>query len=213
MIEYLDRIHVPQRLLEIAFEYLEKEHSEDREQETIYRQSLEKAHHDCERKLENLNQMRLRDMLGDEEYSKEKRKLIDEKVHLEQSQRAGNNYASNIQSLVRKTFTIAHDARERFQKSSPEEKKSLLQEIGSNFLLKDKKLSIDVQKPFVLIHNALNSLGSGNVRIEPSKCAMDSRALAPSGFDFLVMCTLVHDVRTFYENESRKEIYFVCYAA
>ena len=201
MKETLHRIRLPQGLLEVCLGHLEKEHKEDRENETVVRTSLTKAHNDALRSLENLNQMRLRELINDEEYLIEKRKLLDKKIRVEESLKATEGGLNNVHDLTARTFGFAHDALERFENGTPEVKKSIMREIGSNFFLKDKTLSIDVVKPFQLIQKTLDTTPSENGRLELPEKEMNTTQSALSGSQFLVWCTLVNDVRTFFRDK------------
>ena len=196
--EYLERIHLPKTLLEIGLAQLQEELKTDQEHRTASLLSLEHALQNCVRRLENLNQMRLRDLINDEEYLCEKRTLQNEKLGFEQRLKAGKNGVERISDSIKETFLFAHEAKEQFLKAAPDGKKLILQGIGSNFLLRDKKLSIDVKKPFVLIEKAMAALDHENKRIELSNNEMNSRATGRPGPEVLVMCSLVKDVRTFY---------------
>lgn len=200
---YLESIHVPQKLLEVGLDYLEEEQKEDHDKETVVRASLEKAHSDSMRRLDNLNQMRLRELISDEEYLGEKRKLLDEKIKLEESLNAKGSGLNKVHDLTVKTFRFAHEALERFENGTPEIRKAIMREIGSNFLLKDKKLSIDVEKPFQLIKKTLNALSPEIGRLQLSGNEMDIEQSALPRPQFLVWCRLVNDVRTFFEDELR----------
>jgi hypothetical protein len=205
MIEYLDSIHLSKRLLDLGLAYLEKESGESRNREETYKLSMEKARRECERRLENLKQMRLGDLINDDEFLREKRRLIDEKIRLDHSLSDLSQGSNYYQEMTKKTLTFAHNAMESFIKGAPEVKKSLINEFGSNFFLKDKKLSIDVTKPFQLVQKTLNTPPAENGRIEPSNNVMDTNSLMPNNPEFLLMWSLVDDVRTFYEDESRKQ--------
>ncbi|MGA7194325.1 MAG: recombinase family protein [Anaerolineales bacterium] len=197
--EFLARIHVPKALLRIALEHLDKEQAGDREREISYRLSLEKAHSDCERKLGNLNQMRIKELIDDAEYTTEKGKILDEKHRLGRSLQQCNGRANELHSLVTRAFILAHEAKERFKTGSPDEKKALLREIGSNFSLTDKNLTIEAKKPFVLIQNALNAFHRDYATLEPSNDVDIDREFVSSPSNFRFMWALVHEVRTFYE--------------
>ena len=48
-----------------------------------------------------------------------------------------------------------------------EDKRSILREIGSNFFLKDKKLLIQAEKPFLILEEGLKGINDGNETLEP----------------------------------------------
>ena len=198
---YLERIYIPESLVELGLDYLKDEQKEHLKKESILRGSLEKAHSDSLRRLENLNQMRLRELISDEEYLGEKRKLLDEKIRLEENLNSKGIGLNKVYDLTVKTFKFAHEALEKFEGGTPEIKKAIIHAIGSNFLLRDRKLSIDVDKPFQLIENTLNALSPEINRLQLSKNEMNIRQLTLPRPQFLVWCRLVNDVRTFFEDE------------
>ena len=74
----------------------------------------------------------------------------------------------------RKLFLFSNRAKFWFSHGTTDEKRIILATIGSNLLLKDKKLSIDAKKPFRI----LSERASGSP-----------------------LCTVVPGVRTFFETE------------
>ncbi len=201
MMGWLEVIRVPDRLLEVAMDHLNEEWEKDRTKETDIRGSLEKNLCDALRRLDNLNQMRLRDLIGDQEYLVEKRKLLDEKIRLEEILKNAVDGTNNSYDLASKAFEFAHEALEKFKSGAPEIKKAIMREIGSNFLLRDKQLSIDVVTPFQLIQKGLMTLSSENQRLELPESEMNTNRFGLPWSQFLVWCTLVDDVRTFFSDK------------
>lgn len=169
--EYLEKIHVPERLLDLAIDYLKEEEKEENEKYTDIKRSLKKAHQDCQKKLDNLNQMRLKELIDDEEYIREKKRLLNEKIKLEGSLKKENDNGKKSLELTEKTFLYASQGKSRFQNGSLEDKKVVLQELGSNLFLKDKKLIIQVQKPLLLIEKGLKKFNGRKYPLEPQKKA------------------------------------------
>lgn len=213
MLAYLERIHIPQQLVDLAFLQLQEQVKIEGQRELDRTESFKKSYADCARRLENLNQMRLRELIGDEEYIKEKRRLLDEKIKLQGMIGGDQQNSGTVQERTINTLQIARDALERFQKGTPEEKKGLFLEIGSNFLLKDRKLCIQAEKQFSMIENVLPMLVSQNERLELSENCTTTRELALSHANVQLWWALVEDVRTFFERESREERDSIPYAA
>ena len=64
------------------------------------------------------------------------------------------SYEKNKDMWIRKAegiFNYAKNAPKTFAKASREKKREMFVGLGSNFLLKDKKLLLDLKKPFVPI--------------------------------------------------------------
>ncbi len=199
ILDYLSRIHVPERLLALAMEYLKDEEKEESKSYDDIQRSLQKAFTDCQRKLENLNQMRLNDLIDDEEYLKEKKRLLDEKIRLEEIPQ--NQNGKNPIELTGKILAFAHQAKDRFKKASLDGKRTLLQQLGSNLFLKDKKLIIQAEKPFLILEEGVKKANQEIGRIEPLKNGpIDPK----NGLPFSMIqqwCAVVHDVRTFYREK------------
>ena len=205
IINRLGKIHVPDHLLKIGIEFLASEAKEEMGNDVHINGSLEKVLRECEKRIENLNQMRLKDLIDDQEYIKEKRRLLDEKVKLDEKVHHPEDRGTTALELTEKTFLFANLARDRFQDSSRDGKRIMLDMVGSNFLLMDKKLIIHVEKPFLILEKGLAGL--------PGKC--DPLELDNNGFDKrktealtpvnLLVWALVEDVRTFFRHSPETE--------
>lgn len=203
IIDYLEGVHVPPKLLEFALSYLNEEAEDEKQKEAEYKASNQKALNDCERRLDTLNQMRLRDLIDDDEYLKEKRALLDERMRLEQG---GEDIHGNLRctrQLAAKVFIFANESMDLFRKGSIDDKRRILQGIGSNPTLKDKKLTLGIEKPFLLLQESLKESFKENGRIEPENNCATTALIDSSSPSFPLWCTLVHDVRTFYKEKLR----------
>lgn len=197
--EYLEKIHIPDRILKLAIDYLKEEAKEENEKYLDIQKSLENSYSDCQKKLDNLNQMRLKDLIDDEEYMREKKRLFREKIKLEESLKNGNDKGRRATELTEKTFNFAAKAKDRFQNGSLEDKRAILQGLGSNLSLKDKKLFIQVEKPLILIENGLRKLNGEIGTLEPQKYGLDKNRNKLSLPMIQSMWACVEDVRTFYQ--------------
>lgn len=175
ILEYLDRIYVPEHLFNLGMGYLNDEVKENSEKRLNLRLSLQKAYDDCQRRLANLNHMRLKDMIEDEEYIKEKRKLLEEKIKLEENLKNPNNLRTRAVELTQKTLIFASKAKESFQKGSLKDKRDILQGLGSNLTLKGRKLHVLIEKPLLIIEEGLKGIGSGIKWLELQKSGLFER--------------------------------------
>ena len=178
ILRYLENIHVPDNLLKIAIEYLESEAKEEGEKYLDIHKSLEKALTDCKKKLDNLNQMRIKDLITDEEYLREKRSLLEDKVRLERNIEDKDKMGAGALELTRKTFIFANQARDRFQSGSLDDQRTILQALGSNLSLRDKKIIIHAEKPFVILEKGLNGINDENYSLEPQESGIIKRKTA-----------------------------------
>ncbi len=142
----INKISVSDKFKEVAIKIL-KENSQNiiEQEQVIYTQKKNEVIR-LEKELKGLLQMRLSDSISEEEY-KEARKEREEKLafikaKLNQSEYQGEKLAVQIE----KKFLMVANLKERFIKSTPEEKKAIFYSLGKNHVLKDKKLLIDKHK-------------------------------------------------------------------
>lgn len=195
----LENVHVPQKLLDLAFDHLREEEKDGHQNEKDILQSLDKALSDCEKRLANLNQMRLRDLINDEEYVEEKKRLAEEKARLERS--LSEDPIKRSLDLTAEAFNFAARAKESFEKGPLEGKRMILQELSSNLFLRDKKIEIQIKKPFQIIEKGLRVVGGGNNALEPLKTGSFEAKSELSASGFRSWWTTVEDVRIFCEKE------------
>src|SRR5262249_53930063 len=96
-------------------------------------------------------------------------------------------------------------AREWFVAGDPDTRREILQAIGSNFVLRDRILTIEANIPFRLIDGGLASLRSGAAGFEPPNSGLTMRDLLGLEGSKNRMWAFVEDVRTFYRNDVGSE--------
>lgn len=173
--EFLSRIHISERFRDWAIKHLKEEHEKEiASRETILK-SQRKAYDGCLKKLDNLFQLRISplntdgNLLSDEEYAKRKAELIKEKVRLEA---VLNDTAGGVErwlDVAEKAFDFACYARYWFANGAPEQKSQILQALGSNLILKGRKLRIYVKKPFTWIEKVSDGVPEVRATFEPKK--------------------------------------------
>ena len=107
--------------MQCGLEYLAKEADGAKEVEEATRESLMKALERSRIQLANLNQMRLKDLLNDEEYVAEKQPLLGERVRLERAlQDVSLRHQSATESAA-ELLTFGHKAASAFQMGTLDE--------------------------------------------------------------------------------------------
>jgi len=180
--DYLNRIYVPEQVLTLGLEHLKQEAGEDDKKHLSIRESLERAWRDCEARLHNLNQMRVKDLIDDTEYLDEKKEIVQEKMRAEENLKDGTGNAKRAADLTENALLFSNQGRERFKNGSPEDKRAVLHGFGSDLFLKEKKLSIQLEKPLLLIGKGINCMNDGITQFAPSKYGLDKgqKGLSPA---------------------------------
>ena len=149
------------------------------------------------KQIETLTQLRLREMLNDEEYIKERMKLKNEITILESKISNSLTIARNWVELTRDAFEFAFYALKSFQSGSTQTKHEILNTIsGLNCTLKDKILNITKADWLIPIQEKIHSIEAKFEEFELKK------NYSPEGekehFNLLCteMCALVYDVGT-----------------
>ena len=179
--DYFQKIYVPELLFDLAVDHLRHEEKEDHAGHADIENSLANAVRICRKQLDNLNQMRLRDLISDEEYLVEKKRLIVEKIKAEGKLNDFRAGKTSSFSQTQNAFLFAHQCIQYLEKGSLEEKKSILTEIGSNFLLKCKTLSIDVEKPYRIIEEGLKKIYEKIGPLQPENQRLNTGEYTLSG--------------------------------
>jgi len=144
---FLQEIRLPDRFHRWAQQRLERTLNQKRQDYAAQRESLERSQAAAARELQNLTKLRIRDLLTDEEFLKERQEL----------ERAQLGFAQKLDALAKRDARFEPSQRivsfnnclvDRFMKGNLQRKRIILATVGSNLVLENKKLNIDVRKPF-----------------------------------------------------------------
>jgi hypothetical protein len=147
VIDFLEGITPPERLHKWAMARLGTQYAEQATLQAVQRQSVQKTVKSVNQQLENLTKLRLRDLLTDEEYIRQRQELERERVRLLQNQTQEGGVKSSLEP-DRLVISFNQRAASWFKTGNPKTRRFILEIIGSNPTLKDKQLNIEARKPF-----------------------------------------------------------------
>lgn len=175
--EGLSRISIDADFMNLALKYLDEACDEEIKDRSAIQESLKHAHGENEKKLTNLTDLRLKGLMDDEEYVIHKEKLLIERQRLREQMDKVEHKADKWRELSEKTFTFACYANHWFDHGSLEEKNTILRTIGSNFVLTDRKLTIELKNPWLIIENSLKPIAHEKDVLEllqvPDSCEVE----------------------------------------
>lgn len=161
ILRFLEEITPPESIHTWALTRLNRAGQEQEELSIAKREALEQAKNSVERQLENLTRLRVRDLIDDVEYVKQRQELERDRIKAAQGLQTIGESADWIEP-ARLLVSFNSQAASRFTSGDLASKRLILEITGSNLVLKDGNLSIDAQKPFRRwTETASNSLGSG----------------------------------------------------
>jgi site-specific DNA recombinase len=147
ILRFLRQTTIPERFHDWALARLQQTVDEQRNHTTVQRDSLERARTAGAKELENLTRLRIRDLLTDEEYVKQRQELERKQIgiaqRLEMVQSADSMFEPS-QLLI----SLSRSMVSWFKGGDIQTKRLILTIVGSNFSLMNKKLNIDAKKPF-----------------------------------------------------------------
>ncbi len=163
IIEFLGTIAVPQRLHDWITSQRQK-HSHTRESlAESSKQSSQKALEATERALTNLTSLRVRDLIGDEEFLRERRKLEQDQLRLQQGVQNACQTDGTFEP-AEALISFSRRAIAWFSAGDWETKRLIFEAIGSNPRLEDKILKLQAKKPFRNVSNVSTFLQLRGVR-------------------------------------------------
>ena len=175
--ELLSQVEIDEDFKNWAIKYLKVLHKKEMNSIQTSISSKQKNYKSVLKKLDGLIQLKIsgEDMLSDEEYRDQKTKLAKEKIELEE-QMCGEGYNfDSVLEMSEKTFNFAQHARYWFENGNLQTKRDILSSLGSNLLIKDQKLTLDLHKPFLTLKNSLPAVIIENRRLEPVKNGSNKR--------------------------------------
>lgn len=151
----------------------------------------------CVRKIDNLIDMRANNELDEQEFRDRKTALLSEKERLQQYLRDTDRRVENWLDIAERGFNFAEKARELFATTKDlEVKKGIFTALGSDFILKDRKLHITLDNLLAPIKKAAEAIRNQPARLEPFKNGVNQKENGPSYARNPVVLGVLDDVRT-----------------
>lgn len=186
VMEYLDGLQLSPRFVEWAIKWLKVMHGKQAELREAKYKAAEQAYQEVVKKIERLVDMTLSGMLTAEEGMAKKQELELEKKRLSEELEKMDTHVTEWSNLAIQTFDLVKNIKERFTNGSVEQRKTILRVIGSNLILKDKTIQIEVRNPFEYIRKVVSELND-NKRLEPIELPEISTQQAFLGSNFSVL--------------------------
>ncbi len=171
----LKKIAIDEDYLNLALEYLQDKQKNFGREESVKRSSLEAIYDNCQLRLKNLHreytspQNANHEIYTSEEFVSLKQELNKERQDIEkQLEQVKQSLDSSLEATVR-TFNFCTFALHHFNTGDLQKKRSIFSTIGSNLILKDKKVIIEKPHPFILIENELKAQTELISEFEPKK--------------------------------------------
>jgi len=162
ILSFLEKIYLPESVVKWVLEQVENTRADGEAMQIEIKKSLQKVLEDCKRKLDNLLELRLKDMLTDDEYLSEKAKTVEKKINFEAKIAELEANPETWFEPLKRFFSFVTLAKNYFEEGDDGMKRQIFSTVGSNLFLKDKILLIEAKIPFgLLAENTKSPLGLG----------------------------------------------------
>lgn len=104
-----------------------------------------------------------------EDLQRRKSDLLKDKLRIDELLADAGDTAEKRLERAIEYFDFARDARATFENGDLEKRKKVLNNLGSNLMLKDRKLSISIEKPLLVLQDAAKEARAIHKRLEPPK--------------------------------------------
>lgn len=169
IVQAIESLQVPPEFHEFAMKWFRKQNEKEAESRVTILTSQQRSYETCVKKLSALVDMRLAGEITAEEFAQKKSFLTREKVRLEEllsdTGRSVNRWLETAEDL----FAFVRDAKENFEHGTLEVRRRILSTLGSNLLLKDKKLHIDLENALLPMQTVSKAVKAVHRRLEPLK--------------------------------------------
>ena len=117
--------------------------------------------------------------MSDEEFKNQKSALLKEKKGILNELKNLDERVNDWIDLTERTFKFATFAPFWFATGDYETKAGVLRALGSDFILKDRKLQVSLQKQYEIIQNGLEKIKIEYPMLEPSNFSIEKAKTAP----------------------------------
>jgi site-specific DNA recombinase len=142
--DVLAGIVLPERFTSWAVEWLKETNRQERSDRTTWQKSIRGAYDEIQTKLDKLTDTLLDNLLTPEEFRRQKERLTQEQKRLKEKLGDVEQRAENWLERVESTFRFAKTAKPRFEAGTSEERRCIAIALGSQFILRDQALRIEL---------------------------------------------------------------------
>ena len=171
--QYLKKIHINQKYLDWSIKYLKKVHKQESSSRQAVVKSQQAAYKNITGKLDKLLEMRMGEEISEEEYRNKKSEFLKKRTQLKENLENECQRQDKWLKLAERAFNFARYARFWFAEGDLQQKREILATLGSNLILKDRKLTLHAAKPFFILQKGLASIPEAKAGFEPNKNRMN----------------------------------------
>lgn len=165
ILSVLENIEIPFEFHKWAMKQLRLENEKESKSRNKILENQQKALSGCVNKIDRLIDMRTSGEINEEEFSRKRTETSKEKAILEELLKDTCDRVDKWLDMADEVFHFARDAKKKFETGTLEDKKQILACLGSNLILKDRILTVELREPLKPIKKMAFDV---KLRLEPA---------------------------------------------
>ena len=165
----LSRIKPPEEFHGWAMKWLRNENEREASDRNVILSNQQKNYEACVRKLDALIDMRAAGEISEEEFTRKKSTINQEKAKLHELLNDTDSRVDSWLQTADNILTFARDANEAFTERGQHARKVILSALGSNLLLSERNIRIDTDSALLPMILVSSSSKQKSERLEPPK--------------------------------------------
>ena len=167
IVSEIKSIEIPSEFHSFAMKWFQKENEKEIGGRNAVIKANEKAYKACLAKIDGLTDMRAGGEISAEEFAERKVKFLAEKKQLDGLFGDTSKRVDKWLETADEMLTFIENAKDKFENGTIETRRSILSTLGSDLILKDKILSIDIDKSLFPIKRVSKDVSAIKERLEP----------------------------------------------
>lgn len=163
----INTIEIPPEFHTFAMKWFRKENEKEASTRKVIIGTNQKSYNAVVKKLDTLLDMRASGEISPEDFAKKQSEYLAEKKEFKKNLDTTDARVDQWNRTSDEMLTFIERAQERFANGTLQTKRNILSTIGSNLIIKDKKLSIDMEKSLFPMKKISVAVKAIKERLEP----------------------------------------------
>ena len=167
----LSKFDISEEFVVWARKWLKKLHSVEIQDRTEIFKSQQRAYNASQKRLDRLLEAHISGLVDMSTYKTKKHQVEQEITSVKEKLEDAEHRAKSWHKRAEEAVEFAYEVRNKFKTAEPEQKKLLLKQLGSNFIIIDTKISIDLDKTYMTLSESEKWEEKYSDSLEPVKYA------------------------------------------
>ena len=196
VIAELERVEIPPEFHDFGMKWLRGENAKEAEAHDMTLKAQQSAYNKVVAKLDNLIDMRAAGEISPQDFAEKQETYLSEKSRLKGLLDRTDARVEQWNKSADEMLTFIEQAADRFKNGPLQVKREILSTLGSNLTLKDKKLSLDVEKCILPMQKVSAEVRKIKERLEPPNSKDKQRDFEQSCSENPILLRMLNDLRT-----------------